>query len=76
MNFNDIRRGTRVTILVRNGTGLNLIAPGTYERVPQYVRRTGRAVMRSGDGRGWVLNLGGQHGTPGLAYPDNTVKVH
>jgi hypothetical protein len=36
---------------------------------------TGRVVMRSGDGRGWVLNLGGKHGTPGLAYPKNTIKV-
>lgn len=36
--------------------------------------RRGRAVMRSRDG-GWVLNLGGPHGTPGLAYEDNTVKV-
>jgi hypothetical protein len=36
---------------------------------------TGRAVMRVADGAGWVLNLGGPHGTPGLAYANNTIKV-
>lgn len=38
------------------------------------VRRTGRAVMRSAHG-GWVLNMGGPHGTPGLADDSNTVHV-
>ncbi len=36
-------------------------------------RLTGRAVMH-GPG-GWVLNLGGAHGTPGIATLANTVKV-
>ncbi len=34
---------------------------------------SGRAVMH-GPG-GWVLNLGGRHGTPGIATLANTVKV-
>lgn len=38
-------------------------------------QRTGKAVMLRGDGQGWVLNMGGAHGTPGLAGPDNTVRV-
>lgn len=37
-------------------------------------RRTGRAVMRSATG-GWVLNMGGPHGTPGLADNSNIVGV-
>jgi hypothetical protein len=36
--------------------------------------RTGRAVMRSSHG-GWVLNMGGAHGTPGLADDSNIVSV-
>jgi|HubBroStandDraft_6_1064221.scaffolds.fasta_scaffold17089_3 hypothetical protein len=37
-------------------------------------QRTGRAVMRSSSG-GWVLNMGGAHGTPALADSSNVVKV-
>ncbi len=37
-------------------------------------KRTGKAVMKSSDG-GCVLNMGGSHGTPALAYNDNIVKV-
>lgn len=36
--------------------------------------RTGRAVMRSSHG-GWVLNMGGAHGTPGLVDERNFVKA-
>lgn len=36
-------------------------------------QRTGRAVMRGP--YGWVLNLGGKHGTPGIATDDNVVSV-
>jgi hypothetical protein len=36
-------------------------------------RQTGRAVMRGP--YGWVLNMGGRHGTPGIATEDNTVGV-
>lgn len=35
---------------------------------------TGKAVMKSEYG-GWVLNLGGRNGTPGLADNTNIVKV-
>ncbi len=41
---------------------------------PQGQKRTGRAVMRSSVG-GWVLNMGGAHGTPGLADERNIVSV-
>ena len=36
-------------------------------------QRTGRAVMRGP--AGWVLNMGGRHGTPGIASPENVVRV-
>lgn len=36
--------------------------------------RTGRAVMPCSAG-GWVLNMGGRHGTPGIATDANTVRV-
>ena len=35
--------------------------------------RTGRAVMRGP--HGWVLNMGGRHGTPAVATEDNVTKV-
>lgn len=37
-------------------------------------KRSGKAVMRSSHG-GWVLNMGGRHGTPGLADDSNIVHV-
>jgi hypothetical protein len=36
-------------------------------------QRTGRAVMRGP--YGWILNMGGRHGTPGIATDDNVVRV-
>ena len=36
-------------------------------------RRTGRAVMRGP--AGWVLNMGGPHGTPGIANEKNIVRI-
>jgi len=42
-------------------------------RTPQGQTRRGRVVMKGP--AGWVLNLGGRHGTPGIASPENTVKV-
>lgn len=35
--------------------------------------RSGKAVMRGP--AGWVLNMGGAHGTPGIATPENVVRV-
>ncbi len=34
---------------------------------------TGRAVMPGP--AGWVLNMGGPHGTPGIATSENVVRV-
>src|SRR5258708_27308838 len=61
----DIGRGDRVTILVPSGIGRDGV---------EYKRRSGIAVMHSANG-GWVLNMGGTHGTPGLADENNTVAV-
>ena len=36
--------------------------------------RTGRAVMLGP--AGWVLNMGGQHGTPAVATPEIIVAVN
>lgn len=36
-------------------------------------RHTGRAIMRGS--YGWVLNMGGRHGTPGIATESNLVSV-
>lgn len=43
-------------------------------KTPQGQKATGRAVMRSSHG-GWVLNMGGKHGTPGIADSSNVVQV-
>jgi hypothetical protein len=37
------------------------------------VERSGRAVMRGP--AGWVLNMGGRHGTPGIATHENITRV-
>ena len=42
---------------------------------PHGSQLTGRAVMRSPAIGGWVLNMGGRHGTPGLACDANVCKV-
>lgn len=38
-------------------------------------QRTGKAVMKSSMPGCWVINLGGAHGTPGLACDDNVIRV-
>ena len=60
-----IKHGDRVTILVPAGFGRN---------GQEWTEKTGRAVMHSSNG-GWVLNMGGRYGTPGIAGPSNTVRV-
>ena len=60
-----IQHGDRVTILVPAGIGRN---------GQEWSPRTGRAVFISANG-GWVLNMGGPHGTPGIATAENTVKI-
>lgn len=54
---------------------LNSIRPGDRVTIVNRFnqRRTGRAVMRGP--HGWVLNLGGAHGTPGIATHENVVNV-
>ena len=59
-----IRAGDRVTILIPNGIGRN---------GQEWKEKTGRAVMRGP--YGWVLNMGGRYGTPGVASESNTVRV-
>lgn len=61
----SIRRGDRVTILVPCGLGRD---------GQEYKPRTGRAVMHSSNG-GWVLNMGGRYGTPGIATVENTLQI-
>lgn len=59
-----IRPGDRVTILRPNGIGRNGV---------EYKEATGRAVMRGP--AGWVLNMGGTHGTPAIASEENITRV-
>lgn len=57
--------------------------PGLYEAIHHGSRvtivnrfgqqRTGKAVMLGP--AGWVLNMGGPHGTPAIATPDNVTRV-
>lgn len=60
----SIRPGDLVTILVPAGIGRD---------GQEWMERTGRAVMQ-GD-HGWVLNMGGAHGTPGVATEKNVTRV-
>ena len=60
----SIRPGDRVTVNVPAGIGRSGV---------EYKKRTGRAVMRGP--AGWVLNMGGKYGTPGVATLDNVVRV-
>lgn len=64
IDVDSIRPGDRVTIFVYAGRSRS---------GPEWKQKTGRAVMRGP--AGWVLNMGGKHGTPGIAGPDNTVAV-
>lgn len=62
LGFESIRVGDRVTVLVPSGIG---------RHGQEYSQKTGRAVMRGP--AGWVLNMGGRFGTPGIASPENFV---
>jgi len=61
----NIRPGDRVTILVPSGRGMH---------GQEYSERTGRAVICSGTHV--ALNMGGKYGTPGVATPQNIVRVN
>ena len=63
--FSTIEVGSRVTITVPAGRNLD----GTVDTKAV----TGRAVMRGP--AGWVINIGGAHGTPKVATPENLVRV-
>lgn len=62
--LDQIKFGDRVTILVYAGRGRHGL---------EWKPKTGKAVMR-GTG-GWVLNMGGPHGTPGIADEKNIVAI-
>ena len=61
----SIRAGSRVTILVPAGRNID----GSYD----WRERTGRAVIKGP--HGWVLNMGGKHGTPAVADERNITGV-
>lgn len=54
---------------------IGLIKPGALVTIvtPQGQKQLGRAVMKGP--YGWVLNMGGKHGTPAVATEDNIIKV-
>jgi hypothetical protein len=84
----DSTRGN-VTAGLLDESSLTTGLPGPFERAqlfdkirprsrvtivtPHGSKLTGRAVMRGP--AGWVLNLGGAHGTPGIATDDNVIAV-
>ncbi len=60
----SIKVGDRVTIKVPNGIGPN---------GPEWKEATGKAVICSGTHA--TLNMGGKHGTPAVATPNNIVRI-
>jgi len=54
---------------------LESIRPGDRVTIINHVgqRHTGTAVMRGP--HGWVLNMGGRHGTPAVATRENICEV-
>lgn len=67
--YDSIRPGSRVTILRHNGLRLDR---ETGKFVQEFKPATGVAVMKGP--AGWVLNMGGQYGTPDICTPENFVK--
>jgi hypothetical protein len=59
-----IRAGDRITIRVPGGIGRHGI---------EWVEKTGRAVMPGP--QGWVLDMGGRYGMPGVATETSLVRV-
>ena len=62
---------------IRENPGIE-IQPGDLVTImsPQGQYHTGRVVMRSSHPDSWVLNMGGRHGTPGIATEGvNIVRV-
>jgi len=57
----------RLIDAVKHGDRVTIITPHGN-------KLKGKAVMRSSCD-GWVLNLGGKYGTPGIATEENTILV-
>jgi len=55
--------------LIRAGDRVTILSPHGS-------RLSGRATMRNRQSGCWVLNLGGPHGTPGIADDDNIVAIN
>jgi hypothetical protein len=55
----------------------DMIRPGDRVTIlsPHGSRLSGRATMRNRQNGCWVLNLGGPHGTPGIADEENIIAV-
>lgn len=68
IKWEDVSPGDKVTILVHGG--LKLVGG---RAVPEQVERTGRCVMIGPAGP--VLNMGGEHGTPGVATRESFVRA-
>ena len=65
----SIKHGDRVTILIPNGIG---------REGQEWKEKTGRCVFAPGHQSGGThatLNMGGQHGTPGVADEFNLVRI-
>lgn len=60
-----------------SGTAFGRITHGSAVtiRTPQGQAVTGRATLYNATQNCWVLNMGGKHGRPGIATPDNLVAV-
>ena len=73
-NFNSISEQKQL-----EGVGgvVSQIRPGDRVtiRTPHGQELTGKAVMYNAKQQCWVLNLGGKHGTPGVATDENIVNV-
>lgn len=63
-NYEDIRPQSTVFATIHNGIGRD---------GPEQKMVFGRAVMCGSCG--WVINVGGRHGTPHVVTADNFVKV-
>ena len=66
LNMSELILASHLLNSVRVGDGVTI-----SDRFGQNL--TGRAVMRGPCG--WVLNMGGPHGTPGIADEQNIVSI-
>lgn len=66
--LDSIKCGSKVTILIPAGLGIR-----NGKTFQEWKPKTGKAIFQ-GPG-GWVLNMGGRHGIPGIATSQNIVRV-